>query len=62
MVTRVKPWWGNPWWEKKTLITLGFEEEVVEVLSVLHVQKIFDKFFIYLIIIFTEERSGCSDC
>lgn len=28
MVLRVKPWKGNPYWEKDTLSRLGFEEKV----------------------------------
>ena len=28
MVVRVKPWKGNPYWEKDTLSHLGFEEKV----------------------------------
>jgi len=27
LVTRVKPFAGNPWWEKKVLETLGFENK-----------------------------------
>ncbi|CAL1677031.1 unnamed protein product [Lasius platythorax] len=27
LVTRVKPFWGNPWWEKQILHDLGFEEK-----------------------------------
>ncbi|XP_012218990.2 large ribosomal subunit protein uL30m [Linepithema humile] len=29
MVKRVKPFWGNPWWEKETLKTLGLDEEKI---------------------------------
>lgn len=29
MVHRVKPWKGNPYWEKDILTDLGFEERVI---------------------------------
>lgn len=34
LVTRVKPFAGNPWWEKKTLVTLGFVDEVAKIIGV----------------------------
>lgn len=46
----VKPFVGNPWWDKKTLETIGFVNEVAKVVG-LKCKIMFDKFFICLIVL-----------
>ncbi|KAG5311956.1 RM30 protein, partial [Acromyrmex insinuator] len=50
LIRRVKPFAGNPWWEKKVLKNLGFEEKVAKVVCIKR-RIMFDKLFIRLIIL-----------
>ncbi|KAG5329371.1 RM30 protein, partial [Acromyrmex heyeri] len=50
LIRRVKPFAGNPWWEKKVLKNLGFEEKVAKVVCIKR-RIMFDKLFIRLIVL-----------
>lgn len=45
MVFRVKPFKGNPYWEKKTLKVLGFDED--EKVNIKLIFKIFTYYYHY---------------